>query len=185
MPGPAYSLAARPVRVKMPAPMMTPMPKTVRSTAVRRFLSWYSGSSVSAIDCSTVFFRTRLICASSTASSQRQDGTLRGCPSDSARSNRHSALWLVCCQRRPQGGFGQTAAFHQDPVPGGLVGAVPGHVLVQVLDVGESDPLDEEPDREPAHGVVVGGVLVETGVARYRGQFQQGCGEVCLSHCYS
>ena len=56
------ALAARPVRVKMPAPMMTPMPKTVRSSAVRRFLSWYSGSSVSAIDCSIVFFRNRLIC---------------------------------------------------------------------------------------------------------------------------
>ena len=36
----------------MPAPMMTPMPKTVRSTAVSLFLSWYSGSSVSRIDCS-------------------------------------------------------------------------------------------------------------------------------------
>jgi hypothetical protein len=66
MPGPAYALAARPVSVKIPAPMITPMPKTVRSIAVRRFLSWYSGSSVSAIDCSIVFFRTRLIGASST-----------------------------------------------------------------------------------------------------------------------
>jgi hypothetical protein len=41
--------------------------------AVRRFLSWYSGSSVSAIDCSIVFFRTRLICASSTVPYKDRD----------------------------------------------------------------------------------------------------------------
>ena len=61
MEGPAYSLAARPVRVKMPAPMMTPMPKTVRSRALRRFLSWYSASSVSAIDSSIVLVRKMLM----------------------------------------------------------------------------------------------------------------------------
>ena len=32
-------LAARPVRVKIPAPMITPTPKTVRSSAVRLFFS--------------------------------------------------------------------------------------------------------------------------------------------------
>lgn len=57
-------LAARPVRVKMPALMITPTPKTVRSKAVRLFLSWYSGSSVSAIDCSMLFVRITLICRS-------------------------------------------------------------------------------------------------------------------------
>ena len=36
--GPASVLAARPVSVKMPAPMITPTPKTVRSSAVRRLL---------------------------------------------------------------------------------------------------------------------------------------------------
>lgn len=61
MAGPAYCAAARPVRVKMPAPMMTPMPKTVRSTAVRFFLSWYSSSTVSAMDASIDFVRNRLI----------------------------------------------------------------------------------------------------------------------------
>ena len=59
--GPAYSLAARPVRVKIPAPMMTPMPKTVRSRALRRFLSWYSASSVSAIDSSIDLVRKMLM----------------------------------------------------------------------------------------------------------------------------
>ena len=58
--GPAYCSAARPVTVKMPAPMMTPTPKTVRSSAESRFLSWYSGSSVSLIDCSTDLVRIRL-----------------------------------------------------------------------------------------------------------------------------
>ena len=37
----------------MPAPMMTPMPKTVRSRAVRFFLSWNPSSWVSLIECST------------------------------------------------------------------------------------------------------------------------------------
>ena len=43
----------------MPAPMITPMPKTVRSSAVRVFFSAYSGSSVSAIDCSTLLVRKK------------------------------------------------------------------------------------------------------------------------------
>jgi len=37
--GPATVAAARPVSVKIPAPMMTPMPNTVRSRAPSRFLS--------------------------------------------------------------------------------------------------------------------------------------------------
>ena len=41
----------------MPAPMITPMPKTVRSRAVRFFLSLKSGSSVSLIECSTDLVR--------------------------------------------------------------------------------------------------------------------------------
>src|SRR3954447_4535581 len=57
MAGPATVAAARPVSVKIPAPMMTLTPKTVRSSAVRFFLSWYSGSSVSAMDCSILFVR--------------------------------------------------------------------------------------------------------------------------------
>ena len=48
--GPATSCAARPVSVKMPAPMTTPTPKTVRSSADNDLRSRNSGSSVSAID---------------------------------------------------------------------------------------------------------------------------------------
>jgi hypothetical protein len=57
MAGPALVAAAMPVSTKMPVPMMTPMPKTVRSRADRSFLSWCSGSSVSRIDCSTDLVR--------------------------------------------------------------------------------------------------------------------------------
>ena len=59
--GPAKAWAAFPVTVKMPAPMMTPIPKTVRSSALSRFLSWYSGSSVSWIDCSIDLVRNTLM----------------------------------------------------------------------------------------------------------------------------
>src|SRR5690348_14883182 len=52
MDGPAYAWAALPVNVKMPAPMITPIPKTVRSSQERLFLRANSGSSVSRIDCS-------------------------------------------------------------------------------------------------------------------------------------
>jgi hypothetical protein len=53
--------AAIPVRTKMPVPMMTPMPKTVRSQADRSFLSLCSDSSVSRIDCSIDLVRSTLI----------------------------------------------------------------------------------------------------------------------------
>ncbi len=59
--GPAIVPAARPVRVKMPAPITTPMPNTVRSSAVRLFFSRYSGSSVSARDCSMLLVRRTLM----------------------------------------------------------------------------------------------------------------------------
>ena len=45
----------------MPAPMMTPTPNTTRSRAPRSFLSLWSGSSVSLIDCSIDFVRSRLM----------------------------------------------------------------------------------------------------------------------------
>ena len=45
----------------MPAPMMTPMPNTVRSSQVSRFLSWYSGSSPSRMDCSIDLVRMTLM----------------------------------------------------------------------------------------------------------------------------
>ncbi len=51
--GPAFSLATLPVRTKMPVPMMTPTPKTVRSKHDSNFFSACSSSSVSKIDCST------------------------------------------------------------------------------------------------------------------------------------
>ncbi len=57
MAGPAFDAAAWPVSTKMPAPMLTPTPKTIRSNAPRFFLSRCSGSSVSAIVCSMVFVR--------------------------------------------------------------------------------------------------------------------------------
>lgn len=50
MAGPAYPAAASPVRTKRPVPMMTPMPKTVRSRGPRDLLSLNSGSSVSLMD---------------------------------------------------------------------------------------------------------------------------------------
>src|ERR1044072_3003505 len=55
--GPEKSPAVRAVSVKMPAPITTATPKTVRSQALRFFLSLVPGSSVSAIDCSTDFVR--------------------------------------------------------------------------------------------------------------------------------
>src|ERR1700712_3915471 len=58
--GPAVVAAARAVRVKMPAPMTTATPKTVRSNAERVRLSLWPGSSVSLIDCSTDLVRQML-----------------------------------------------------------------------------------------------------------------------------
>ncbi len=58
--GPALFRAAMPVRTKMPVPMMTPTPNTVRSQAESDFRSACSGSSVSRMDCSTVLVRKGL-----------------------------------------------------------------------------------------------------------------------------
>ena len=55
--GPELVAATVPVMTKMPAPMMTPTPKTIRSRVPRLFLSLCSGSSVSRIDRSTDFVR--------------------------------------------------------------------------------------------------------------------------------
>lgn len=60
MAGPALLRAAMPVRTKMPVPMMTPTPKTVRSQAESDLRSACSGSSVSRMDCSTVLVRNGL-----------------------------------------------------------------------------------------------------------------------------
>jgi hypothetical protein len=57
--GPALVAAAMPVSTKIPVPMITPMPKTVRSQAERSFLSWCSDSSVSLIDSWIDFVRSR------------------------------------------------------------------------------------------------------------------------------
>jgi len=57
--GPAIVPAALPVRTKIPVPMITPIPITVRSIGPSARRSRRSGSSVSAIDCSTVFVRSR------------------------------------------------------------------------------------------------------------------------------
>ena len=61
MAGPEFDAATVPVITKMPAPMMTPTPKTIRSRTPRFFFSWCSGSSVSAMDCSTDLVRNRLM----------------------------------------------------------------------------------------------------------------------------
>ena len=58
--GPAVVLATSPVSTKMPVPMITPTPKTVRSSAERFFLSRCSGSSVSRMESSTDFTRAVL-----------------------------------------------------------------------------------------------------------------------------
>ena len=55
--GPELVAATVPVMTKIPAPMMTPTPKTIRSRVPRLFLSLCSGSSVSRIDRSTDFVR--------------------------------------------------------------------------------------------------------------------------------
>jgi hypothetical protein len=57
--GPVMLPAVDAVIVKIPAPMTTETPKTVRSHHVRSLRSRVSGSSVSAIDCSTDFVRHR------------------------------------------------------------------------------------------------------------------------------
>src|SRR5665647_243977 len=59
--GPAWTPAALPVSTKMPVPMMTPTPNTVRSSALSCLRSWWVGSSVSRIDCSIVLVRHRFI----------------------------------------------------------------------------------------------------------------------------
>src|SRR5687767_3196185 len=61
--GPELVAATVPVRTKMPAPMITPTPKTIRSRVPRVFLSLCSGSSVSAIDCSTDLVRNTFMAA--------------------------------------------------------------------------------------------------------------------------
>jgi hypothetical protein len=61
MAGPARVPAALPVRTKMPVPMITPTPNTVRSRGPSVLRSLRPGSSVSAIDCSTVLLRSTLI----------------------------------------------------------------------------------------------------------------------------
>src|SRR5690606_41338285 len=53
MAGPVMLPAVEAVTVKMPAPITTDTPKTVRSHQLRSFRNRESGSSVSAIDCST------------------------------------------------------------------------------------------------------------------------------------
>ena len=55
--GPATVLATTPVSTKMPVPMMTPTPKTVRSSAERCRRSLCSGSSVSRMESSTDLIR--------------------------------------------------------------------------------------------------------------------------------
>ena len=57
--GPVMLPAVDAVIVKMPAPITTDTPKTVRSHQFKSLRRRVSGSSVSAIDCSTDFVRHR------------------------------------------------------------------------------------------------------------------------------
>ena len=57
--GPALVAATLAPKVKMPAPMTTATPKTVRSRALRLRRSACPGSSVSEIDCSTLLVLVR------------------------------------------------------------------------------------------------------------------------------
>ena len=57
--GPVMLPAVEAVMVKMPAPITTDTPKTVRSHQFRSLRSLVLGSSVSAIDCSTDLVRHR------------------------------------------------------------------------------------------------------------------------------
>ncbi len=70
--GPEMSPAVRAVSVKIPAPIITATPKTIRSQAPRFRRSRVSGSSVSAIDCSTDFVRQ--IPVPGTVSSSKRPG---------------------------------------------------------------------------------------------------------------
>ena len=59
--GPVVFAAVDAVIVKIPAPMTTETPKTVRSHQFRSLRNFVSGSSVSAIDCSTDLIRHRSV----------------------------------------------------------------------------------------------------------------------------
>src|SRR4051812_6340480 len=73
--GPELVAATVPVRTKMPAPMITPTPNTTRSRGPSSLRSLWSGSSVSAIDCSIDFVRKRLM-AGGFRSSPRRNSAL-------------------------------------------------------------------------------------------------------------
>jgi len=53
----------------MPVPIATPTPNTVSCNAPSDFFSWWPGSVVSAMDCSTVFTRNAATNASSRSGS--------------------------------------------------------------------------------------------------------------------
>jgi hypothetical protein len=65
--GPATLPAVLAASVKMPAPTTTATPKTIRSQVPRSLRSFVSGSSVSAMDCSTDLVRMIPLCLSRTA----------------------------------------------------------------------------------------------------------------------
>src|SRR4030081_348902 len=69
--GPATLPAAPAASVKMPAPTTTATPKTIRSQVPRSLRSRLSGSSVSAMDCSTDFVRMIPLCLSPTAMAEK------------------------------------------------------------------------------------------------------------------
>src|SRR3954447_18679126 len=98
--GPAAVLATTPVSTKIPVPMITPTPKTVRSRAERFFLSWWSGSSVSRIDSSTLFTRA-LFGATSIPSSSGRRAVRRPTADDRLRAASHGSRRPACRKPAP------------------------------------------------------------------------------------
>src|SRR6476469_1826999 len=153
--GPAYCAAALPVSVKMPAPMMTPMPKTVRSRAVSFFLSWNSGSSVSLIDCSIDLVLITDMLGALPAGTSRPPGA--------ARTTDHGSgarAWLPL-ERQGETGRGGAARARGSVVVGvGLV--VPPVVVGAVV-----RPVAGRVDRDGAGvGAAVAGPQVRAAVER-------------------
>ena len=75
MAGPAWVAAATPVRTKMPAPMMAPMPSRVRSTGPRTLLRAISQAPWSAL---IALVRASPTCAYNLRGSDVKSGTSRG-----------------------------------------------------------------------------------------------------------
>lgn len=118
------------VTVKIPAPITTATPKTTRSHQVRSLRNLVSGSSVSAIDCSTDFVRHRLAMQPPfpNAGSHWSD-TVLGTPRmpDSKANARDHALVIgehrgLCAARVLSDTYARVTVYERDELP-----ATPAH----------------------------------------------------------